>query len=538
MPDSAPHTELTPVTTDIAAVTVYPDQARITRQAQIEVSPATMTLEITALPTALQPDSIQAYAEGSAQVTLQKPYLEPLESSVQANQSALLQELHEVEAAFRRCKDTLAGLNQQQSFLTVLAENTALSFAEGLAQHGVTLAAIAEFLEFFERTHQQVSAAIATHERQKHELDIQLQAVRQAAQQFENAPPPPQYRILIPLTVEQPGMVNLRLIYDVHQAQWNPVYDVRLERDQHSLKIDCIAEIQQNTGESWESVDLRVSTAAPEKNPAIPDPSLLRVQPFLKKTEPEPDRRMQRNLKSRSRVLDDTYRMLGALPGSEIPLAATDNDVSENSDLQPASAIISFRAIALAHVPSDFKPHRIPVGQLHLDNEFTYIALPQRHSAPYLCTELTNPPDKWPLLPGQAHLFRASGYVGEVEFNYVAPGESFQLSLGLDERVTVQRELVTKDTQNRETCVDLRSYRLSIHNPFNYSIDVTVLEQIPVSRTDDITISLVQAEPTATINSAGQCQWGIQLAAHETRHIYYQYAVEHPADVPITGLEA
>jgi uncharacterized protein (TIGR02231 family) len=536
MPDSANCPELTPITTEIVAVTVYSEQARITRQAHIEVAPSTMVLEITALPTVLQADTIQAYAEGTAQVTLQKPVLEPLKSSVQANESALINTLHEVEDAFRRCKDTLAGLSQQQSFLMTLAEKTAQSFAEGLSQQGITLEAVAQFLDFFERTHQQISDAIATHERQKSQLDSQLQVARTAVQQFEATPPPPHYRILIPITVKQAGTVDLRLIYDVTQAHWSPVYDVRLERDHHALEIDCIAEIQQTTGEAWTGVDLRVSTATPENNPEIPDPSLLRIQPFLKKQDPEPDRRTKPTLKSRSRVLDDTYRMLGALPGSEIP-SPVDDDGLDPGNLQPASAIVNFQAIAPAYIPSDAQPHRIPVGQLHLDNEFTYIALPQRHSAPYLCTELTNPPDKWPLLPGQAYLFRANGYVGEVEFNYVAPGESFQLSLGLDERVTVQRELVTKATQNCETCIDLRAFRLSIHNPFTYSIVVTVLEQIPVSRMDDIKIKLVQTEPIATVNAAGQCQWMLQLAAQETCCLYYQYAVEHPADVPISGLE-
>jgi uncharacterized protein (TIGR02231 family) len=179
----------------------------------------------------------------------------------------------------------------------------------------------------------------------------------------------------------------------------------------------------------------------------------------------------------------------------------------------------------------------VPVGQLQLHSEFTYIALPQRNIAPYLCAELTNPPEKWPLLPGTAYLFRAGGYVGEVDFNYVAPGESFQLSLGLDERVAVQRELVTKETQGEGQCIDLRAFRLSIHNPFPHSIDVTVLEQIPVSRTDEIKISLVKAAPTTTLNPAGQCRWSIRLAAHETQHLSYQYAVEHPADVPVVGLD-
>lgn len=539
MSDSASRHPLTSVNTEIIAVTVYPDQARITRRGQIEVDASTAVLAIGTLPAVLQANSIQAYAQGTARVTLQKPYLEtssPLASS-KDDKETLTKQLHQTENAFRHCKDTLSGLHHQQSFLETLAEQTATSFAQGLSQQTTQLEAVAQFLEFFDQSYQRLAEAIATQERLKQDLDLKLQQARQAVQKLEATSIKPQHRILLPIQVETPGSLELRLIYDVTQARWNPVYDVRLEKDQHSLQIDCIAEIQQNTGENWTHVDLKVSTAAPEQTPAIPDPSLLRIQPFLKKPEPERKRSPQREIKSRSRVLDETYRMLGALPGSEIPPAVAEEDVLGNTNLQPASAIIAFTAITPAEVPSDGQAHRVPVGQLQLDSQFTYIALPQRNSAPYLCAELTNPPDKWPLLPGTAYLFRAGGYVGEVTFNYVAPGESFQLSLGLDERVAIQRELVAKETRNEGQCVDLRAFRLSIHNPFPHAIDISVLEQIPVSPNEDIKINLVKADPPTSLDKTGQCQWSMPLAAQETRHLYYQYAVEHPADIPISGLD-
>lgn len=536
--ESASQSMLTTLETEIVAVTVYSDQAQITRQGNIEVSPSTAVLAVGPLPAVIAPESIQAYVSGTAQVTLQKPYLEPLQQPTSTEVPLLTKQIQEIEAAFRHCKDILSGLSQQQAFLEALAEQTAHSFAQGLSQQTTTLEGITQFLEFFAQSHQQITGAIAAHEREKHDLNLTLQQTRQALQQLEASSPATPYRILLPLQVKQAGSLALSLIYDVTQAQWNPAYDIRLEKDQHSLQIDCIAEIQQNTGESWTHVDLKVSTAAPEKAPAIPDPSLLPSHAFLRKKEPERSLPPKREIKSRSRVLDETYRMLGALPGSEIPPHAAEETSSRSASLPPASAIICLAATGTAHVPSDGKPHRIPVGQLQLDSAFTYIALPQRNSAPYLCAELTNPPNKWPLLPGTAYLFRTGGYVGEVTFNYVAPGESFQLSLGLDERVTVQRELVANPHQEEDKCVDLRAFRLSIHNPFPHPIEVTVLEQIPVSHTEDITINLVKAEPAPTINEARQCQWSIQVAPQETRHLHYQYAVEHPADVPISDLDA
>ncbi|HEY9886977.1 MAG TPA: mucoidy inhibitor MuiA family protein [Candidatus Obscuribacterales bacterium] len=535
MPDSTSASALTPVETAIAAVTVYPDQARITRRGHIEVTPGVLLLEVGPLPAVLQASSLQAYAHGSAHIILQKPRLELLAPQPLADRGVTLngQTFHQIEDAFRQCKDELAGLSHQQTFLITLAERTARTFAQGLSQQTTQLEAVAQFMAYFEQAYHTVAAAIATQERRKHELDQKLQQARQLMQQAQANAAQPQYRILLPMQVVQGGHLEINLVYDVTQAQWRPAYDVRVQSDRPALQLDCIAEIQQNTGELWPAVALTVSTAVPEKTPAIPEPSGLRLPPPR-----EPDRAPPRkgDLKSRSRMLDETYRMLGALPGSEIPPPLEDTALG-NGMVQPISAVVRLAAIAPATVPSDGQPQRVAVGQIQLDGQLTYIALPQRCSAPYLRAKLTNPADKWPLLPGTADLFRGGGYIGEETFNYVAPGESFYLSLGLDDRVTVQRELVAEQHKGEGHCRDLRSFRLTLHNPLPHPIEVTVVEQIPTSRTADVTVTLAQATPPTTVDAAGQCQWSLQLAASETQHICYQYAIEHPADMPLSALD-
>jgi len=536
---AASQTALTPVETDIVAVTVYSDQARITRQGQTPVTLSDTVLDIGPLPAALQVGSVQAYAKGSAQIILHKPRLEPLcqTAELDIDRQERVQQLHTIEDTFRACKNTLSSLNQQRSFLESLSEKTATHFARGLSQQDMTLEAVAQFLEFFDQSYQRIARAIATQERHKHELDLQLQQARQALQQLEAAALHSRYRILLPIQVKQPGTLDISLIYDVSQAHWNPVYDVRLKADRQTLQIDCIAEIQQHTGEMWSNVAVKVSTVVPAKNPALPEADLLSIQPVANQQDPE-RKPEKRELRSRSPVLNETYRMLGALPGSEIPAQATEDDTVDRTNFQPANAIICLAAPAPAVVPSDGQPHRVPVGQLQLDSQLTYIALPQRSGTPYLCAELTNPPEKWPLLPGTASLFREGGYVGEVTFNYVAPGASFQISLGLDERIAVQRQLVVQETQKEGRCTDLRTFQLSIRNPYPHPIDLTVLEQIPVSTSDDITVDLMKTEPPITASKAGKCQWSIQLSAQETKHLYYQYAIAHPADITIADLDA
>jgi uncharacterized protein (TIGR02231 family) len=537
MPETG-STGIIPVETEIVAVTVYPEQARVTRQGQLEVKMPQVILDIGPLPATLAPPSIQAYAGGSAQVIVQKPTLKPFfrNDDWLAEESRLSDRFHQAETQFHLCKDTIAGLQQQQAFLQSLADKSARTLAQGLAQQTTDLAHVTEFTQFLEASHQRLSQAIAEQERRKQDLDHQLQTTRQALQQFQASGKTPKYHIQLPLMVQQPGTVELRIIYDVTDAKWQPAYDVRLQADHPSLQIDCIAEVQQQTGEDWPAVALKVSTAVPEKTPAIPEASLLRLPSTLRPkpaTSAAPPRRHSRKVVSS--VLDDTYRMLGALPGSEIP-PQTEGDPVGDAKLQPANAIICFVAPAPGCVLSDGEVHRVPVGQLQLESRLTYVALPQRCSSAYLCAALTNPPDKWPLLPGTAYLFRDGGYVGAETFEYVAPGASFQLSLGLDERVPIQRELVTQQSTEEPQGRDLRAYRLVLSNPFDHAIDVTVIEQIPISRSDDVVVQVTKAQPAADLDPDHQCRWLTQLAPQSSQYIFYEYEVKYPPDVSLSNL--
>ena len=538
MPDTGSVGEIIAVDTEIVAVTVYPEQARVTRQGQLEVHQSqVVTLDIGPLPATLTPPSIQAYARGTAQVTVQKPMLKPLfrNDEWRHQERELSDRFQQAEADFYLCKDTIAGLQQQQAFLQSLADKSARTLAQGLAQQTTDLAQVSEFTSFLEQKHQRISEAIAVQERRKQNVDQQLQQARQVLQLFKASGKTPKYHILLPLVVQQPGFVELSIVYDVTEAKWQPAYDVRLQAGHPSLQIDCIAEIQQNTGEDWQKVDLKVSTAVPDKTPAIPDANLPSLQSTFEAKDEKSSGGSRLHGKSGKAVLDEAYRMLGALPGSEIP-PQKEEDSLVDTMLQPANAIICFVAPAPGKVFSNGEVHRVPVGQLQLESRLTYVALPQRCSSAYLCAALTNPPDKWPLLPGTAYLFRDGGYVGAETFEYVGPGASFQLSLGLDERVPIQRELVTQKTESNQTGRDLRAYRLTIGNPFDHTIDVTVIEQIPISRSKEVVVQITHAEPSTNLGQAGQCQWMLQLAPQTSEHIVYEYEVKYPPDATLKNL--
>ena len=529
-----------PVNTWITAVTVYPNQARVTRRGQLEVvKKQSMVIEIKDLPAVLHPTSVQIYPSGTAKIILQNPWIETSVKSPEPenNQEHLTTQLHQLEETIRVFKERLTVLNLQRTFLESLSEQSAISFAQGLSQHSTKLEDVTSLLQFLEKSYQEVAKEIANHERLKHDLDHQLQQRRQQIQQSLSQASSPRYQILLPLNVQEPGNLELDIVYDVDQAQWNPIYDVRLDDSLHNVQIDCMAQVQQNTGESWKKVELKLSTEIPEKGPTPPQKDIWYVKPSPENRFPERPNTNSPQIRTRSPILDETYRMLGALPGSEIPPENADNKVPSLSMMNCENAIVCFSAAEPAVILSNDCPHRIHVKQLSLESQFTYVALPQQCSAPYLQVHLVNTLENWPLLPGVAHLFRSGNYVGQEIVEYIPSGHPFQLSLGVNSEIPIQRELVNKETQSGHQCRTIWSYRLTLYNPFTYPIDMVVLEQVPVSRTDDIHISLIKSEPAVSASATGFCEWSIRLQAQTNQHIHYQYAIEHPSNIRVLGLD-
>jgi len=68
-------------------------------------------------------------------------------------------------------------------------------------------------------------------------------------------------RIEAIVTITSPGKVRLNISYIVPGSKWEPVYDLRVDKKAKKMNITYHALIRQNTGENWDNVRLKLSTA-------------------------------------------------------------------------------------------------------------------------------------------------------------------------------------------------------------------------------------------------------------------------------------
>jgi len=145
------------------------------------------------------------------------------------------------------------------------------------------------------------------------------------------------------------------------------------------------------------------------------------------------------------------------------------------------------------------------------------------------------------------NIFLEGDFVGTSHIDNIAPGEEFDLYLGIDENVKVKRELIEKKidktliagipTRTKKTTF---RYKLTVENYKSKKIKVKLFEAIPVSQDDRIKIKIseISLEPTKEDweDRKGIWLWELELESQQKQEIFYTFTVEHPRDMLIEGL--
>jgi uncharacterized protein (TIGR02231 family) len=190
-------------------------------------------------------------------------------------------------------------------------------------------------------------------------------------------------------------------------------------------------------------------------------------------------------------------------------------------------------------IPSDGSPHKTTISQFQLEPELDYLAVPKHTNAVYRRVTVGNTSPS-PLLAGPATLFVGDEFIGRTELEYTPAGGEIELLLGVEERLTVERELDRRDVDKRllRDNRQLRyGYKIEIKNLLPTNARVEIHDHIPVARHEQIKVKLEQVDPQpAQKSELNLLQWHFNLNAGDEQTIGYQYTVEHPRSLRITGL--
>jgi uncharacterized protein (TIGR02231 family) len=344
------------------------------------------------------------------------------------------------------------------------------------------------------------------------------------------------------LELAQPGTARFTLTYQVSQAGWTPLYDLRLNTTAEKPQMDLVfnAGVRQKTGEDWNGVALTLSTSRPTEGTQVPDPTDWWLDFFNHEV-------------FRAKKLMGMAAYAPAPASSNAALYEEKNEDNRDADLEAAQVettqtiqapyAMSFSIPTHKDIPSDGSDHRVEIAENAHPVALTLVAVPRLSQAAYLEAKITYGGEQ-SLLPGQAQLFRDGDFVGTTYLEAKAPGEAFDLGFGQDDQIRVERKMVnettgqagflfTKGERKYDWVTTLVNYHSGVRT-------VEVREQLPRSRQKQITVETTEISPKAQTENPdkpGLVCWKLDLTPKEKTKLTFAYKVNFPKDTQIAGLE-
>ena len=533
--------------TSLTAVTVYPDRARVTRTGRISLEPGSQLLEVAGLPFQLDPDSLRATgAPAKGQPAAQARLI-----SVQVQRTFFsetpAEEVRRLEAEVEAAQDRLVGLEaeaelirQQRQTMKGLAEHTD-KFALALAASELDLEQELGILDGLRRRAASLDAELLTIAAQKRQVERELQMLQNQLAQLKGARPRQGFSALLEVDVQQGGELGMEINYVVSGAGWQPLYDLRLVEAGNSspgagggaqLEVGYLAQVTQQTGESWQEVRLALSTARPALAGTLPElkPHYLQpAQPVIPQPPPSAQRPAAFSIRAvRDQAETESFDFAAA------PL------VEAHASVETTGMAVTYQAAGTASIPPDGQPHRVTVARFPLEPRLDYVTAPALVQAVYRRARLAND-SPYTLLAGKANLFAGNEFVGSTSLELTAPLGEIELFLGVDDRVKVERELKRREVDKSMIGGKRRThyaYEIKLENLLSVPASLTLHDQIPVSRHEEIKVRLDNAAPRPLRQTElNLLDWELTLAPHEKQVVRFEYTVEHPAAMKVVGLE-
>lgn len=525
---------MTKLESQIAAVVVYPDRARVTRSGTVALQAGDHRLEVGELPSRLDEASVRASARGTARARLLGV---DVRREFYAETPA--ERVRELERRVEELEDEMRGLDARAELLTQERSGVAAligqteAFARGLAFGKTDVEAQMALYDGLRERADGLDAALLELAGQRRELEGRLEKARSELERLREGRERERRTAVVEIEVSREGELTLELDYVVPGAGWRPLYDLRLgeEGEEPVLEVGYLAQVTQRTGEDWNDVVLRLSTARPALAETIPE-----LDPWYVRPVPEV-RRM--------RVGADMVKAAAPPPPAATAGAEPEADraVEEAqvamAAVEGAGAAVTYRVPGSVTVPADGAPHKVTVARLAWSPELDYVAAPKLVEAVYRRARVTNESD-YTLLPGTASLFTSDQFVGTVELEMVAPQGEVELYLGADDRIRVERELKRRQVDKRLIGGRRRlryAYAITLENLGASEAQITLHDQVPVPRHEEIKVKLGAVEPGAAERTdLGLLDWRMGLAAGETQVVRFDFTVEHPPDMRLVGL--
>jgi hypothetical protein len=579
--------EETPADAPIKKVTVYPDQAMVTRIAELSLPAGDQSVTIANLPNVAVDQSFRVSATGANGVLLLGMSHRTVYHSESPQQRvAELERKIEHIRRFERAElaDRLDAYQQQKSLLSAIAKSSGELMADQVSKGSIAVSQWNEAYRFIGSRLIEINDSIRNTQVKIDSIGIRTGLLQNELGLLRSNSGKATKTVQIDLRLAKAGKVNAVLEYSVPGATWTPIYDARLAVDTDLVGWTYNAEVSQQTGEDWNNVELLLSTTSPSQGagPGEVSPwSLSVVEPTLNKTitvtadkdiidkfeVSSPTSITSESMKLQPvPTVDNLLRSVKGVktyhPGQDFIRGGQFSEISYEVDGVPmgdplggagssganlslvsgsiiysSDYVTSFKTQRLETIPSGDKKVRTNISEYQLQCHVDYLCRPRASQGVFRLGTITNQLEA-PLMPGMVAIFVGSDFLGNTYVgNLVVPGEEFKLPFGRDNNVRVERRVsAEKKTQTSNKIKKEAIIRIALANLSGKERSITVEEAVPLSKDSRIKITLGELLPKpASLDESGKAIWHISLKARDSSNVAIPYKIEYASYLDVAG---
>ena len=181
-------------------------------------------------------------------------------------------------------------------------------------------------------------------------------------------------------------------------------------------------------------------------------------------------------------------------------------------------------------IPSDNKPVVAEIGYYELPASYTYQSTPKIDKDAFLIAQVTDW-EKLNLLEGEANVYFENTFIGKSIMNVTQQNDTLSFSLGRDKRIMIQRTKENEYTSRKfmgSNQTQSIAWKLSVRNTRPEPVTLTLYDQLPVSRNNNITVTAEEISGGSLDEAKGIITWQITLQPGEQRDVALRYKVKYP----------
>lgn len=511
----------------ITDVTVFKQNAEVTRKVSSKLLAGKQEIVLTGISTHINPASLQVQIAGAPNATLlsakyERNYLFPRKNNP---------EVEKLKARLDILAEETAWIQEQKSIYKGMEDVINQSKNLHSSESGFNPNQVSEMASIYKTRLFEIRKAVFDLKKEDKKIIEERNHINAQLNEINAQFNKPTGNIVLQISSVSPVYASFKCSYIVSSAGWKPVYDLRSDGIEKDVVLNYKANVYQNTGQNWDNVNMKISTGNPAINNDRPILNPLYAKYYVanynagKKYSAGYNEKAVSNMAYAEELVigDETYK-----DGFQYNAQATENQLS-----------VAFKITHKQHIASDGKMNMIPLESYDLATEYIYHAVPKLDKGAFLLAKVSDW-GKHNLVSGDANIFFDGGYVGKSYINGNVTSDTLLISMGRDESINIARkqksefcEVKFLGSNKKETL----AYEISVKNKKSIPIKIEILDQIPVSQTKDIVIELLEKGEAVYTKNYGKLLWTLNLAAGQSKKLEFSYSIKHPKDQQVFGVK-